>query len=355
MSSRPTRRRLVGLIAALATGGSLVVVATASPVAAADPCAVGGNPIVCENSKPGTDPSEWDITGAGDDEIQGFATDISVNVGSTIGFKIATTASAYTIDVYRTGYYGGLGARKIASVTPSATLPQHQPQCVTDVTTEAYDCGNWALSASWAVPSTAVSGVYIAKLTVPATGDASQITFIVRNDASHSAVVYQTSDPTWQAYNNYGGSDFYQGAANGRAYKISYNRPFATRGLNDGRDFYFSAEYPMVRFLERNGYDVSYIAGVDTDRSGALIKNHKVFLSVGHDEYWSAAQRANVEAARDAGVNLAFFSGNEMYWHTRYEPSIAGAATSYRTLVSYKETWANDEDRPDRGVDGYLA
>ncbi len=47
----------------------------------------------------------------------------------------------------------------------------------------------------------------------------------------------------------------------------------------------------MIRFLERNGYDVSYTTGVDTDRRGALIKNHKVFLSVGHDEYWSGPQR----------------------------------------------------------------
>ncbi len=74
-----------------------------------------------------------------------------------------------------------------------------------------------------------------------------------------------------------------------------------------------------MRFLERNGYDVSYMAGVDTDRYGALLKNHKTFLSVGHDEYWSGAQRANVEAARDAGVNLQFLSGNEVYWRTRYE------------------------------------
>ena len=99
----------------------------------------------------------------------------------------------------------------------------------------------------------------------------------------------------------------------------------------------------MVRFLERNGYDVSYMAGVDSDRRGALIKNHKVFLSVGHDEYWSGTQRANVEAARDAGVNLAFFSGNEAYWRTRYESSIAGTATAYRTLTSYKETWSNQK------------
>ncbi|MCG2802845.1 MAG: DUF4082 domain-containing protein, partial [Cellulomonas sp.] len=292
------------------------------------------------------DPSVWDISGAGSDAIQGFSTDISVNVGGTIGFKIDTAASAYTIDIYRTGYYGGLGARYITSVTPSVALPQAQPQCMWDQVNELTDCGNWALSASWAVPTTAVSGVYVAKLTIPSTGEDSHITFVVRNDASTSQIVFQTSDPTWQAYNTYGGSDFYQGAANGRAYKISYNRPVVTRGRVDGRDFYFSSEFAMVRFLERNGYDVSYISGVDADRNGSLLKNHKTFLSVGHDEYWSGAQRANVEAARDAGVNLAFFSGNEVYWRTRYEPSIDGSSTAYRTLVSYKETWGNAKIDP---------
>ena len=50
-----------------------------------------------------------------------------------------------------------------------------------------------------------------------------------------------------------------------------------------------------------------------------------MFLSVGHDEYWSGGQRANVEAARDAGVHLAFFSGNEIFWKTRWENSIDGS------------------------------
>ena len=67
---------------------------------------------------------------------------------------------------------------------------------------------------------------------------------------------------------------------------------------------------------------------------------------MGHDEYWSAGQRANVEAARDAGVHLAFFSGNEMFWKTRWENSIDGSATAYRTLVSYKETHANAKIDP---------
>src|SRR6478735_1325551 len=97
----------------------------------------------------------------------------------------------------------------------------------------------------------------------------------------------------------------------------------------------------MVRLMEANGYDVSYAAGADTDRSGGLLLNHRTFLSVGHDEYWSGNQRANVEAARDAGVNLAFFSGNEVFWETRWENSIDSSGTAYRTLVSYKETQAN--------------
>nr|WP_246378118.1 DUF4082 domain-containing protein [Nocardioides ginsengisegetis] len=324
---------------------ALVPIGSAS--AAGDPCGAGGNRIACENSLPGTPKSVWDVAGSGATDIQGFSTDISVDVGQRIDFKIDTTATAYSITIYRTGYYNGDGARQVATVTPSAALPQVQPQCITDVATALYDCGNWAVSASWDVPSTAVSGVYIARLQRADNNHASLITFIVRDDSSHSDVVFQTSDPTWQAYNLYGGADFYAGGGVvGRAYKVSYNRPITTRDGSGGRDFYFANEYPAVRFLERNGYDVSYIAGVDTDRAGALLQNHKVFLSVGHDEYWSKAQRANVEAARDAGVNLQFLSGNEAYWKTRYEASADASGTPYRTLVCYKETWASAKIDP---------
>lgn len=331
---------VLGALAAL----TLVPLTTAS--AATDPCGRGGNPIACENAKPGTPRSVWDVSGSGSATIQGFSTDISVDLGQRIDFKISTDAPAYDITIYRLGYYGGDGARQVATVTPSATLPQVQPSCITDSTTELTDCGNWAVSASWTVPSTAVSGVYIARLHRADTGAASHITFVVRDDASHSDVVFQTSDPTWQAYNTYGGSDFYQGAAHGRAYKISYNRPVLTRDGTGGRDFFFANEYPLVRFLERNGYDLSYIAGVDTDRAGGLLTNHRTFLSVGHDEYWSKGQRANVEAARDAGVNLQFLSGNEVYWKTRYEASADAGHTAYRTLVCYKETWSNAKIDP---------
>ena len=94
----------------------------------------------------------------------------------------------------------------------------------------------------------------------------------------------------------------------------------------------------MVRFLEENGYNVSYIAQADLDQNPALLQNHKLFVSSGHDEYWSAGERSAVESARDAGVNLAFFSGNEVFWKTRWTNSSDGSNTPYRTLVTYKET-----------------
>src|SRR5205807_1457055 len=172
------------------------------------------------------------------------------------------------------------------------------------------DCGNWAESASWAVPPDAVSGIYFAKLVRSDTGAASHMFFVVRDDASNADLLFQTSDTTWQAYNSYGGNSLYVGSPAGR------------------------------------GYNVSYSTGVDTDRRGAALFGHKVFLSVGHDEYWSAAQRANVEAARDAGVHLAFFSGNEAFWKTRWEASVDGSNTAYRTLVCYKETLANAKIDP---------
>ncbi|WP_157269485.1 N,N-dimethylformamidase beta subunit family domain-containing protein, partial [Azohydromonas aeria] len=307
-------------------------------------CASPANAVVAENCLPGNPASEWDVSGAGDASIQGYATQMSVNRGSTVFFKVRTTAAAYRLDIYRLGWYGGQGARKVATVQPSAELPQNQPGCLTQAATGLVDCGNWAVSASWAVPATATSGIYIARLVRSDTGGASHIVFVVRDDAGSSALLFQTSDTTWQAYNDYGGNSLYSGGPGtspSRAYKVSYNRPFNTRAVDGGQDWLFHAEYPMVRWLEANGYDVSYISGIDTDRSGSLLLNHRAFVSVGHDEYWSAQQRANVEAARNAGVHLAFFSGNEVFWKTRWEASIDGSNTAYRTLVSYKDTHAN--------------
>ena len=266
---------------------------------------------------------------------------MSVNVGGTIFFKVNTAVTAYRFDIYRIGYYGGAGARLVATVQPSVPLPQTQPACINDPTTGLYDCGNWAVSGSWAVPANAVSGIYFANAVRTDTRGASHIYFIVRNDSRHSDILFKTSDSAWHAYDLYLGNSLYGGLPIGRAYKVSYNRP-----MLETSSTVLNSEYPMVRWLEANAYDVTYFTTVDADRSGGLILNHKLMLSVGHDEYWSGGERANVEAARAAGVNLAFFSGNEIFWKTRWENSIDGSETPYRTLVCYKETAANAKIDP---------
>lgn len=351
----------------------------------ADPCLEAANEIVAENCLGGNPPTEWDINGWGDPSIQGFGHDMSIAAGETIDFRILTDSDDYRIDVYRMGYYRGMGARRVDTIEPSVALPQDQPDCLTDPETRLYDCGNWEVSASWRAPADATSGIYFARLVREDSGPAgnwrndrfepsprprgslndpewyrtrpemdnalvepraSHIYFIVRDDEGGSDLLFQTSDMTWQAYNRYGGHSVYgrlnpeRPRAHGgppRAYKVSYNRPFETRDYR-AVNIVFNSEYPMVRWLERNGYDVSYTTGIDTDRRGDEILEHRVFLSVGHDEYWSGEQRRNVESARAAGVNLAFFSGNEVYWKTRWEESIDPSGTPFRTLVTYKET-----------------
>jgi hypothetical protein len=298
------------------------------------------NAIEAENRLPGTPQSVWDVE-SGDPTIQGFTTDISYNRGETVTFKIDTSAASYLLDIYRLGFYAGDGARYIDTVYPSVTLPQKQPQCITDSSTALIDCGNWAVSATWEIPSTSTSGIYFARAARTDTGGASHIMFVVRDDNSTSDILFKTSDTTWQAYNDYGGANLYAGGPGpqGGAYKVSYNRPFHTRDFSS-YSWVFNAEYPMIRFLEANGYDVAYFTSVDADRSGSQILRHKTMLSVGHDEYWSGDERANVEAARAAGVHLGFFTGNGMFWKTRWEDSIDGSNAPHRTMVCYKETYA---------------
>ncbi|MFI9009398.1 DUF4082 domain-containing protein [Actinosynnema sp. NPDC053489] len=336
-----TLLRLV-VVAALVASTIVVVGLLRAPEAVAAPCDVPVvNKVACENTKAGT--PDWQVSYR-DNNILGFTTDISAIPGGRVDFKMLTSAPSYYIDIYRLGWYGGVGARFQERITRDT--PQNQLPCLRGTDGSALiDCGNWDVSLSWNVPTTAVSGLYYARAHRDDTGAENEIVFVVRDDTSTSKILFQTSDSTWVAYNRYGGNSLYFGdgpGQGGQAYKVSYNRPY-TGG--DGDDnFIFNAEYPMLRFLEANGYDVSYTTDADSARRGHLIKNHKVFMAVGHDEYWSNEQRANVEAARDAGVHLAFLTGNEIFWKHRWEKSIDSSQTDWRTIACYKETKGTQND-----------
>jgi hypothetical protein len=324
----PSRRSVLKGGAAAGVAASLVGVTVGGDLA-------GANPIPTENALAGSPPSEWESGYS--DTIVGYTPDFSVLPGATVRFKVKTDATSYRIRIYRIGWYGGLGARRVAELTPSVPLPQVQPPPIVDPVSACADCGNWATSATWTVPTTAVSGVYHARFERLDNGESNHAIFVVRSNTA-SDIVVQTSDTTWHAYNRYGGPSLYTGAA-----KVSYNRPLAP---DEAENDFFSSEVALVRWLERNGFNTTYCTGVDAHADPAVARRGKVFISSGHDEYWSGPQRTNVEAARDAGVHLIFFSGNEVFWKIRFEPSIDGSNTANRTMVCYKETLYGQKTDP---------
>ena len=343
-----------------ATGATLQLTATSDGQTAITTFSDAPNKIVTENLNTGTPQSVWAIHGSianqGDSQIEGFATQISTNAGQTVSFKIDTASSGYTLDIYRLGYYGGNGARLVTTMHHSGAT--NQPNPIFNSATNTVDAGNWSVTDSWTIPSTAASGVYFAKLTTDAGNFQNMIPFIVRNDGTASDILFQTSDTTWEAYNTWGGYNLYFGPdlqRSDRAYAVSYNRPIAMNSTVNGvgpQDFLFGEEYAAIYWLEQNGYNVSYISGIDAATNAGLLRNTKAYIDVGHDEYWSQSQFANVKAAADAGVNLAFLSGNQSYWDTALAPSFDSSHTANRTVVEYKDIWSGTQLDPNGTSNG---
>jgi hypothetical protein len=273
-------------------------------------------------------------------EIEGYPSATSVHRGETINLYVNTIDPSYTINIYRIGWYGGVGGRLVHS-SPSLRGTQ-QPACpVVDAATSLLEC-NWATSYSVNVPNNTTdptdwaSGYYLAKLT-GSSGMQSYIPFVVRDDSRSADLMMQAAVTTYQAYNNWGGKSLYgfNSTGNQQAYKVSFSRPYVAAYANSGTGYALDWELNMLRFLEKEGYDVVYSTNIDTHASGNQLTRHRGFLSVGHDEYWTKQMRDAVESAQNLGVNLGFFGANTSYWQIRLEPSTSGQP--YRTMVGYKD------------------
>ncbi|HKF68405.1 MAG TPA: N,N-dimethylformamidase beta subunit family domain-containing protein, partial [Vicinamibacterales bacterium] len=309
------------------------------------------NLIQLENAKPGT--TDWKLTKPGftSGVIEGYASLTSVNRGGRILLFVSTAEPSYTIDLFRLGYYGGLGGRRMRdTIQRSGVL---QPVPTPDPTTGLIEC-QWTNPFALDIPNTSdptdwMSGVYVAKLTASVSGTQAYIIFAVRDDARRSDLLMAQSVSTYQAYNPWGGKSLYGTIAQrtddvNKAVQVSFNRPYFGEGTS-GAGGYLEFEYWWAWWLEANGYDVSYATSIDVDADPTLLLSHRAYLSVGHDEYWSWRMRDNVEAARDAGVSLGFFSGNTSYWQVRFTPSPVTGDPS-RTMVSYKNMWSQDPITP---------
>ena len=318
------------------------------------------NRIQVENSQPGT--AGWQLSNpAVDREIEGYASLTSVNIGNPISLFVSTSDSTFNVDFFRTGWYGGIGARRLKTVT---NLPgQLQATPAPNPVTGLVEC-DWQISYTFFVPSDWTSGIFLARLTGNQSGKQSYIMFVVRDDLRSSKILFESSVTTFQAYNFWPGGatgkSLYNWAPGGRSVNVSFNRPYilgasytgdtpgAASGLGAGEyltnlqpgpatGYPIPAagfEYNMLRWLERNGYDVTYITNIDLHENGNQLTSHSAFLSVGHNEYWSMNMHDAVQNAILGGVNVGFFSSNTQYWQIRLEPGADGTAD--RTMICYK-------------------
>ena len=321
----------------------------------------GMNLIEKENALPGS--NDWQLTRMKPDGtayrsavIEGYCSRQSVKAGEVLDFYVsAKPAAKFKIEIFRTGYYGGKGARLITELGPFEAKEQPTPPVGEKRLREC----QWEKSASLTIPSDWVSGVYLGRLTTlpgvrssgfspsgetttPERAEArttsdepywqSYVVFIVTDDRP-ADILLQCSDNTWQAYNKW--PDDYSlytdpKGNQGSTADVSFDRPYAKYAQiyenpqSVGSGEWLCFEFPMGFWLEQQGYDVSYCSNVDMITPDHGLKC-KAFISVGHDEYWDIRQYQSVEKMRDAGVNLLFLSGNSVCWVTPFSPNAQGA------------------------------
>ncbi len=326
MSSPELSRR--EFLAASATGA--LVAATTTTAHAQTKATPRSNIIAEENAKPGA--TDWQLTRVRLDKtggfrsplIEGYCSRQSVKAGETLDIFVSTKPAAlFHIEIFRTGYYGGRGARFMTKLGPFDGKEQPVPK---PGEKRLHEC-HWEACASMKIPTDWVSGVYLGRLTtLPARGQPywqSYIVFIVKDDRP-ADVLFQCSDNTWQAYNRWPNdfSIYTDPRGNqGPWSDVSFDRPYAKyaqiyenpQSIGSGEWLCF--EFPFAHWLEQHGYDVTYCSNSDLHTPERGLKC-KTFLSVGHDEYWDIRAYKSVVAMRDAGVNVMFFSGNSVCWVT---------------------------------------
>jgi hypothetical protein len=324
-----------------AAGIAVLALAVAAFWAAGASPAPASNPIQVENARPGT--TSWRIKLLPQHALEGYASEISVAPGAVLHLHVSSALGLrYRVRIFRIGWYGGTGGRRLPCRPCRAHAATPQPLPAPDPATGLLRL-RWPVTDTVPIGATWVSGYYLAEL-VARGGRGSWIPFVVRAPvARHSAILVQAAANTWEAYNRWGGRSLYWNHTGIGDDHVSFDRPFELRGApregGGGANLPPAWEFPLARFLERYGYDVAYTTDVDTDRAPAELLRHRLVMTAGHDEYWTKAIRDGFEAARRAGVSLAFMGANTGYWQMRYEDG-------RRTIVEYRSADRDPEPDP---------
>jgi sugar lactone lactonase YvrE len=286
--------------------------------------------VARENALPGT--SAWRLTRAANGgEIQGYALASSAAPGDAVPIAVSLPATgSYRWLAYRLGWYGGAGAREVARGGPLEGGPQ--PPCPPEPGTGLVAC-RWQPGFTLATDPAWISGVYVVKL-VRADGYERYVPLVLRSSRG-AEVRMMVPTANWQAYNTWGGTSLYDDLAGvtgrGRAVQVSFDRPYAR---DWGAGHLLRDDLSVVTWLEAQGLDVEYATVEDADRDPSLLRGARVVVISAHDEYWTSAYRARVDAALAAGTSILNVGANNGYWHVRL--SAAGDGRERRIVTCWK-------------------
>jgi hypothetical protein len=342
-----SRRAFLGLASAGLAGAVSACGGIARSIGARHPVAETARPwpsrvtAVSENARPGTD--NWVIHHLGaPDEVMGYAGKASVAPGERFPLYVSTTADEFRVNAYRLGWYQGLGAREVwrSKKLRGARQNAFAVSGATNTVSTDWDPVLEVPTDDWP------PGAYLLKLTA-STGGQRYVPVTVRSPSCAGKIVLKACVQTWQAYNLWGDHDLYKdadGNYDNRSLMVSLDRPY---DLN-GADMFLTYERNAIKLAEHLGLDLAYVTSMDIAADPHLLDGASALVSMGHDEYWTPAERAHVTAARNNGVNLAFLGANAMFRRTRLQASALGDA---RQVVCYKTAWRQD---PMYGVDNAL-
>jgi hypothetical protein len=288
------------------------------------------SPIVLENERPGTAGWLGPLATGRAAEVYASATDAMP--GDSVAVHVSVLGGArYRVVVYRLGWYGGVGARQVACLPrcDGSEVGVEQPM------NPASDMHvDWPTTDTLAVGPAWVSGYYLIRVLLldgPQQGRSATTYLVVGSPNPDARMLIQVPVNTWQAYNAWGGRSTYDFPGLGRhADHVSFDRPYQWDA--PGGQGPLTWELPFVRFVERQGYDVSYQSDFYTDAHPDTLAMHRLIAVPGHAEYWTKNMRDAFDLARDSGVNLAFLGANAAYWQVRLE-------NRGRTIVAYKSMY----------------
>jgi len=281
----------------------------------------------------------------------------SAAAGDTVDLAISSSGATCEVEVVRQG-------------ADDVTYLHHDvvPTTVQVVPDDAASAGcGWSSTVKIAIEAHWPSGFYLVRLRSDH-GETAHAFFVVRaTEPGEALLVLSTS--TWAAYNDWGGPSFYTGGHVSSQQRplppgfLSKPSPEKYRVARFGRmprpeveayfaqHSYWSAaagwgnwERLFARWAEGEGIALDYATSTDLHRNPDLLTPYQLYLSVGHDEYWSEPMRDQVEGFVERGGAAAFFSGNTSFWQIRFEHDET-QVVGYKTDLADDPVFDTDDQR----------